>query len=129
MGLRSREPRPCVRLTFVSAITTHVLDISRGVPAAGVEVTLEWRSPRRLAADGKGATDADGRLRTLMSEAGSAPAGLYRLQFETGAYFEEHGPAAFHPHITVTFDVIDGEAHHHVPLLVSPFGYTTYRGS
>ena len=114
----------------MSAITTHVLDISRGVPAAGVEVTLEWSSPRGdWQLMGKGATDPDGRLRTLMSEAGSAPPGIYRLQFATGAYFQEHGTAAFHPHISVTFEVLDGEAHHHVPLLVSPFGYTTYRGS
>ena len=114
----------------MSAITTHVLDISSGVPAAGVEVTLEWSSPREgWQLMGKGATDPDGRLRTLMPEAGSAPPGLYRLQFATGAYFQERGTAAFHPHITVTFEVLDGEAHHHVPLLVSPFGYTTYRGS
>ena len=93
-------------------------------------VTLEWNSPHEgWQLVGKGATDPDGRLRTLMSEGGSAPPGLYRLQFATGAYFQERGTAAFHPHITVTVEVLDGEAHHHVPLLVSPFGYTTYRGS
>ena len=114
----------------MSAITTHVLDISRGVPAGGVQVTLEWHSPAgEWQLMGKGATDPDGRLRTLMPEAGSAPTGLYRLHFETGAYFQAHGTAAFHPSVTVTFEVLDGEAHHHVPLLVSPFGYTTYRGS
>jgi 5-hydroxyisourate hydrolase len=127
----ARDPRPD-KLDFllVSAITTHVLDISNGLPAAGVRVTLEsstagadWRVL------GHGATDADGRLRTLMPEAGSAPPGIYRLRFETGAYFHALGTAAFHPHVTVTFEVADGEAHHHVPLLVSPFGYTTYRGS
>ena len=124
------NPRTRDKLTPLSAITTHVLDISRGVPAAGVEVTLEWNSPRDgWQLMGKGATDPDGRLRTLMSEAGSAPPGLYRLQFATGAYFQQRGTAAFHPHVTVTFEVLDGEAHHHVPLLVSPFGYTTYRGS
>ena len=125
-----RNPRTRDKLTPLSAITTHVLDISRGVPAAGVDVTLEWNSPRDgWQLMGKGATDPDGRLRTLMSEAGSAPPGLYRLQFATGAYFQQRGTAAFHPHVTVTFEVLDGEAHHHVPLLVSPFGYTTYRGS
>jgi 5-hydroxyisourate hydrolase len=114
----------------VSAITTHVLDTSRGVPAAGVRVTLEWSSQSGdWQLMGQGATDPDGRLPTLMVESGSAPTGIYRLQFETGAYFAAHGTAAFHPRITVTFEVIDGEAHHHVPLLVSPFGYTTYRGS
>jgi 5-hydroxyisourate hydrolase len=114
----------------VSAITTHVLDISRGVAAADVQVTLEWHSPTgEWQLMGKGVTDADGRLRTLMAEAGSAPTGLYRLHFETGAYFQAQGTAAFHPSVTVTFEILDGEAHHHVPLLVSPFGYTTYRGS
>jgi 5-hydroxyisourate hydrolase len=114
----------------VSAITTHVLDTARGVPAAGVHVTLEWSAQsgdwQRM---GEGTTDPDGRLRTLMPDTGSAPTGIYRLRFETGAYFQSHGTAAFHPHITVTFEIVDGEAHHHVPLLVSPFGYTTYRGS
>jgi 5-hydroxyisourate hydrolase len=118
------------KLTALSVITTHVLDISRGVPAAGVEVTLEWHSPHDgWQLMGKGATDPDGRLRTLIAEAGSAPPGVYRLQFATGAYFQQRGIAAFHPHIIVIFEIVDGEAHHHVPLLVSPFGYTTYRGS
>ena len=114
----------------MSAITTHVLDTARGVPAAGVDVALEWRAPSGdWQLMGQGVTDPDGRLRTLMAEAGSAPPGVYRLRFATGTYFESHGTPAFHPHITVTFEIIDGEAHHHVPLLVSPFGYTTYRGS
>lgn len=114
----------------MSAITTHVLDTSRGVPAAGVSVTLEWRSTSgQWTLMGQGATDPDGRLRTLMPDSGSPPAGIYRLLFETGAYFASHGTPSFHPQISVLFEVIDGEAHHHVPLLVSPFGYTTYRGS
>jgi 5-hydroxyisourate hydrolase len=114
----------------MSAITTHVLDTARGRPAAGVRIVLE-----RLESDGGwltiggGETDADGRLRTLMPDAGSAPPGTYRLTFATRAYFEAEGMPSFYPYVAVTFDVADGEAHHHVPLLVSPFGYTTYRGS
>jgi 5-hydroxyisourate hydrolase len=100
----------------VSAITTHVLDTARGVPAAGVSVV-------------RGQTDADGRQRALMPEAGSAPPGVYRLRFDTGAYFEALSLQTFFPQVTVTFEIPDGEAHHHVPLLLSPYGYTTYRGS
>jgi 5-hydroxyisourate hydrolase len=113
----------------MSAITTHVLDTSRGRPAAGVAVALE-RSTAAGAWEtvGRGETDADGRLRTLMPEAGSAPPGRYRLRFETGAYFDAQNLRSFYPHVEVTFDIAD-EAHHHVPLLLSPFGYTTYRGS
>ena len=114
----------------MSAITTHVLDISNGVPAAGVRITLDVSVPggawRTMA---HGVTDPDGRQRTLLPEASPAPAGVYRLRFETGAYFRARGIAAFHPDVTVTFEITDGGAHHHVPLLVSPFGYTTYRGS
>ena len=114
----------------MSAITTHVLDTARGRPAAGVRVVLERQDRQeRWQLVGSGETDADGRLRTLMPEAGSAPPGTYRLTFEVRAYFEAQSIRSFYPHVVVTFDVPDGEAHHHVPLLVSPFGYTTYRGS
>ena len=114
----------------MSAITTHVLDTAHGHPAAGVSVALERGDERgawRLV--GRGVTDPDGRLRTLMAESGSAPPGVYRLTFETGAYFQSHGVRAFYPSVSVTFDVTAGEAHYHVPLLVSPFGYSTYRGT
>ena len=73
--------------------------------------------------------DRIGRLRTLMPEAGSAPPGIYRLTFDTASYFAVLGAKAFYPHVSVTFEVVQGEAHYHVPLLLSPFGYTTYRGS
>lgn len=111
-------------------ITTHVLDTSRGRPAADVRVTLEQGS---TSADwrviGRGVTDADGRLRTLTPESGSLAPGVYRLVFQTDAYFAAQGVRAFYPHIVVSFEVADGTAHYHVPLLLSPFGYTTYRGS
>ena len=113
----------------MSAVTTHILDISRGRPAAGVGVVLE----RGLRAGewqlvGRGETDADGRLNTLMPQGGSAPPGVYRLRFETRAYFDTQDIPSFYPYVEVTFEITD-EAHHHVPLLLSPFGYSTYRGT
>ncbi len=112
----------------MSAITTHVLDTARGVPAAGVPVTLDALGPEGWRALGTGATDADGRLRTLLPPGVVAEQGMYRLTFDTGAYFRAIGAEGFYPEVTVTFTVRDGR-HHHVPLLLSPFGYSTYRGS
>lgn len=114
----------------MSAITTHVLDTARGRPASGMEVLLERRGAQGgWDAIGRGVTGADGRVGTLMPESESAPPGIYQLIFATGPYFEAQGLSSFYPHVVVTFAVPDGEAHHHVPLLVSPFGFTTYRGS
>jgi 5-hydroxyisourate hydrolase len=106
----------------VSPITTHVLDTARGVPAAGVAVTLE--SGPDWSEVGSGRTGEDGRIAELGSP--SAP-GRYRLRFDTAGYFE--GRRAFFPEVTVEFTVERPEDHHHVPLLLSPFGYSTYRGS
>ena len=114
----------------MSAITTHVLDTTRGCPAAGVPVTLELVDPKeqwRLV--GNGTTDGNGRLRTLLAEDVEPIPGVYRLTFETRAYFDALGLRTFFPQVTVTFEVRKGEAHYHVPLLLSPFGYSTYRGS
>ncbi len=114
----------------MSAITTHVLDTSRGRPAAGVPVLLERRAGGdRWRAVGRGETDADGRLGTLMPDAVPLMAGVYRLVFDTQRYFQAQGTPAFYPQIIVVFETTPGETDYHVPLLVSPFGYTTYRGS
>jgi 5-hydroxyisourate hydrolase len=108
----------------VSPITTHVLDTAQGRPAAGVPVTLE-RGPGWTEV-GSGRTGNDGRL----AELGSAEAaGPYRLRFDTGTYFEAVGARAFFPEVTVQFNVERPEEHFHIPLLLSPFGYSTYRGS
>ena len=114
----------------MSKITTHVLDTSRGRPAAGVAVTLEaqgdegdWQTV------GRGETDADGRLRSLAEGADAPAEGVYRLTFETESYFAADGVETFYPLAVVVFRVRDAAAHYHVPLLVSPFGYSTYRGS
>ena len=108
----------------MSAITTHVLDTSRGRPAAGVPVRLE----RGGAVLGEGSTDEDGRLRTLLP-GGPIEPGTYRLVFDTGAYFAARGVEAFYPNVSIDFTVRDGGQHFHVPLLLSPYGYSTYRGS
>jgi 5-hydroxyisourate hydrolase len=111
----------------VNGITTHVLDTSRGCPAVGVPVVLERAVDSGWQPVGRSTTDADGRACDLLS---SAPEdGRYRLTFDTGAYFSAAGDAGFYPEVSVTFEVSPGEDHYHVPLLLSPFGYSTYRGS
>ena len=113
----------------MSAITTHVLDTSRGCPAAGVPVVLEQRSDGgRWQEIARGETDADGRLRTLAEGREIAP-GVYRLVFDSKRYFDRSGVRGFFPEVVVVFERAAGEAHHHVPLLLSPFGFSTYRGS
>jgi 5-hydroxyisourate hydrolase len=111
-------------------ITTHVLDVAHGRPAAGVKVVLEQADRgERWQEVGRGVTDAQGRLRTLMAASAAPTAGVYRLVFDTGAYFAQHGAPAFFPQVTVAFEVADAGDHYHVPLLLSPFGYSTYRGT
>lgn len=116
----------------MSAITTHVLDVARGKPAEGVPVELERRSAdgtwTRL---GAGATDADGRMKTLLPAGAPLEPGTYAIRFDTGAYFTRLGVTdAFYPEARIVFTVRAGAGDHfHVPLLLAPFGYSTYRGS
>lgn len=112
-----------------SPITTHVLDTSIGRPGADVRVVLYHLDGARWTEVGRGMTDADGRLRTLVGPGAPAATGMYRMTFETGAYFASRGAATFFPLVEIVFQVAEGEGHYHVPLLVSPFGYSTYRGS
>ena len=113
----------------MSAITTHVLDLARGRPAADLAVTLERIDKRGLAMLAGGArTDADGRVRTLLPEDVPLEPGRYRLRFDTGDWFSRNGTEGFYPEVVIDFLVGEG-AHHHVPLLLAPFGYSTYRGS
>ncbi|HEY0321986.1 MAG TPA: hydroxyisourate hydrolase [Pyrinomonadaceae bacterium] len=114
----------------MSAITTHVLDTSKGSPAGGVPVSLElelddgaWHTL------GKGTTDADGRLRDLLPPDKPLTIGTYRLIFDTETYWRAHNVEGFYPFVHVVFSILDTDAHYHVPLLLSPYGYSTYRGS
>ncbi len=114
----------------MSAITTHVLDLADGCPARGVTVTLEIEKPGRgWMVMAKRTTDADGRVRDFIPAGSQLDRGRYRLTFDTGAYFEAAGHAAFYPRVPVEFEVEHPDQHYHVPLLLSPFGYSTYRGS
>jgi 5-hydroxyisourate hydrolase len=113
----------------MSAITTHILDTSRGRPAGGVAVVLEVRADEGWKILGRGRTDADGRLRDLLPADVKVEAGVYRLTFGTSDYFAAGRIESFYPEVTISFVVTDAAAHYHVPLLVSPFGYSTYRGS
>ncbi|MBO0849004.1 MAG: hydroxyisourate hydrolase [Pseudonocardia sp.] len=106
-------------------ITTHVLDSARGLPAVEVPVRLERAASGEVL--GSARTDGDGRVREL-GPARLDAGGCYRLVFDTGAYFEATGQRGFYPEVAVTFTVAD-DGHYHVPLLLSPFAYSTYRGS
>ena len=109
----------------MSAITTHVLDTALGRPAAGVPVRLS-RIDDEQAVLAEATTDDDGRVAELGPD--QVPAGTYQLRFDTAAYCAATGQECFYPEVTVTFAVTD-QRHHHVPLLLSPFAYSTYRGS
>ncbi|MFZ0820977.1 MAG: hydroxyisourate hydrolase [Candidatus Acidiferrales bacterium] len=114
----------------MSTISTHVLDTSLGKPATGVPVSLAM-----LQADGSwktlahGATDADGRWRPSAANEFSLAPGAYRLMFDTAAYFVARNTEGFYPSVDITFTIRNGAEHHHVPLLLSPYSYSTYRGS
>lgn len=112
------------------AITTHVLDVSGGTPASGVSVALEHRpaADAAWAPVAQAVTDASGRATLLQSEH-PIGAGDYRLRFDTGAYFGGQSVSAFFPEVVVSFRIDASGGHHHVPLLLSPYGYSTYRGS
>ena len=113
----------------MSAITTHVLDTSRGEPAARVQVVLERRSAGGYEELGRGVTDDDGRLRTLLPQGAKVERGVHRLTFSTAEYFARQGVEGFYPEVTIAFEIRDPAQHYHVPLLLTPFGYSTYRGS
>jgi 5-hydroxyisourate hydrolase len=108
----------------MSPLTTHVLDTARGRPAAGIALTL-------TAPDGTvtaGVTDADGRCKTLLERPQFVP-GTWRLRFDLAPYFAGLATEAFYPEATIVFTVTRPDEHHHVPLLLAPHGYSTYRGS
>jgi 5-hydroxyisourate hydrolase len=110
----------------MSQITTHVLDTSEGKPAGGIAVVLERLSDSQWMTIAHGTTDNDGRVKNLL--AGRAESGTYRLSFEVSGYFRLQHKKSFYPSVKIEF-IISDDTHYHVPLLLSPFGYSTYRGS
>ncbi len=110
----------------MTAVTTHVLDTALGRPAAGVPVSLE-RLDAAMTTIAEGVTDDDGRVTDLGPQ--RLEPGPYRLSFDTDAYFAASGSTGFFPEVAIAFTVADASEHYHVPLLLSPFSYSTYRGS
>jgi 5-hydroxyisourate hydrolase len=107
----------------VGTLSTHVLDTSAGRAAKGVRIVLE----RDGTVLGEGVTDADGRIGTIGPD--RLEAGDYTLRFDTGSYFADAGVEAFYPEVVVVFTIADPDQHYHVPVLLNPFGYGTYRGT
>jgi 5-hydroxyisourate hydrolase len=130
---------PCLLLTLQtgsgeaeparSPVTVHVLDSSRGKPAVGLAVVLERAKGDEWQFVGQDKTDVSGRIDKLLPSDKPLAAGVYRLRFESGKYFAESKTKTFYPHIVITFEIENPKEHYHVPLILSPFGYSTYRGS
>lgn len=112
----------------MSGISTHILDVTLGKPATDVQVRLEVLEPTGWQVLVTQLTDSDGRCKELL-EVETVFAGTYRIVFATGTYFAEMHRVTFYPEVTIVFTVSESRVHYHVPLLLSPFGYTTYRGS
>jgi len=121
----------------MSTISTHVLDTSIGKPAPGVAVLLERvrdgkgdpAIDQRDANLGAGTTDKDGRLRDFVSAGAVLGEGTYRLRIDVGEYFARHLRSTFFPEVVIVFQIDAPDEHYHVPVLISPYGYSTYRGS
>jgi 5-hydroxyisourate hydrolase len=114
----------------INRISTHVLDTALGKPAARVPVRLERREKDgRWTTLGSSSTDADGRCAQMLAESQSVAEGQYRLVFDTATYYAGQKVSGLYPVVEITFEVRKGETHYHIPLLLSPNGYTTYRGS
>ena len=114
----------------MSTISTHILDTSRGQPALGVSVSLEvLNAGEGWSPLSEAVTDDDGRVKAFVLGEPQLSAGTYRLVFSVGQYFTSLNQKSFYPEVTVSFLIEGGAEHYHVPLLISPFGYSTYRGS
>ena len=112
----------------MKSVSTHVLDVHRGRPAEGVPVILDRKAGTGFVRIKEATTDADGRVKELVPE-GQLVVGVYRITFDTGAYFAAQNLEGFYPEASIVFEIRDDAAHYHVPLLLSAHGYSTYRGS
>jgi len=114
----------------MSTISTHILDTSRGAPANGVAVCLEMQNTDESWTELSHAwTDSDGRVKPFFLVSQQVSDGVYRLVFDTEPYFSSLNINCFYPQVSIVFKVDDPAQHYHVPLLISPYGYSTYRGS
>ena len=112
----------------MSQVTSHILDTSAGKPAQGVKVMLFFFEENQWVAINGGITNKDGRVTDLVEENKTLEEGIYKLKFETSDYFKQRSGATFYPFVEIVFEIKD-TSHYHVPLLLNPYGYSTYRGS
>ena len=112
----------------MSQVTTHILDTARGVPAAGISISMHEKVGTEWMEIAAGITDSDGRIKDLLKTDALLPFGVYKMKFSVREYLKVHGLEVFYPCIEIIFEVRSAE-HYHIPLLLSPFGYSTYRGS
>lgn len=112
----------------MSQITTHILDTTKGKPAAGVSITLLQQAGNNWQEIARGVTNADGRITDLLPKEMQLELGVYKMKFDTQEYFAQDNTMNFYPFVEIVF-IVAGTEHYHVPLLLNPFGYSTYRGS
>jgi len=112
----------------MSQITTHILDTTKGKPATGVNVILYFEQEDQWAEIARGVTNADGRIPDLLQKDAKVQLGIYKLSFGVKDYFDKNGISTFYPYVEIVFGISTKE-HYHIPLLLNPFGYSTYRGS
>jgi len=113
----------------MSGISTHVLDLTKGKPASGITVTLEQENAGTWSTLYTATTDSDGRCKQLLPSERTLQSGTYRIIFDTGTYFRTINVIGLYPFVVITFAVHNADEHHHIPLLLTANGYSTYRGS
>ena len=116
-------------MSHTNTLSTHVLDTATGRPAEGLPIRLEFFGPHGVRTVGEGITDVDGRVRDFFQADARLVPGTYRMRFETAVYHAKQAVTGFYPYVEVVFNVEPAGGHYHVPLLLSPYGYSTYRGS